>query len=151
MSEQSFKEERSAFYRTIANGDAAAHDFLCQWHDYCHEIDDIIDTPDWSSERLLKLFEFANRVYTHPFYALHRKVLSPVVLVATSLYADSNAWEKDDQLWKRWWADVLRHCGNEVIFTVAQICGGYFHVRSITAPLMAMCYIYHKDKHGTPS
>lgn len=151
MSDATFKEERARFYRLAACGNELAMDFLCQWHDYCHEIDDVIDTPDYTPARLLALLEFANRLYSHAFYAQHRQVLSPVILVATSIYADSNKWEQDEQLWKRWWAEVLRHCGNEVTYTVAQLCGGYMHVRQITAPLMAMSFIYHKDKYGLPS
>lgn len=150
MSEQSFTEQRCQFYGTVAHGNAGAHEWLCLWHDYCHEIDDIIDIPDWSAERVIAVFERANALYTHAFYQTHRLALSPMILVATSLYNDANKWEQDPQLWKRWWAEVMRHCGNEVIFAVAQICGGYQHLKSITAPMLAMCYVYHKDKYGTP-
>lgn len=149
--DQAFGDERRKFYATVANGNLSANDWLCQWHDYCHEIDDVIDTPDYAPERVLGLFERANALYTHPFYQLHRAKLSTMILVATSLYSDSNKWEKDAALWKRWWAEVMRHCGNEAIFAVAQICGGYTHMKGLTAPMLAMCYVYHKDKYGTPA
>lgn len=146
----SFSEERSAFYRTVANGNELAREWLCLFHDYCHELDDVIDIPDWSPARVLAVFERANLIYTHPFYAAYRAQLTPAIQVATAIYSDANHWEKEPDLWKKQWADVMRHSGNEVIFSVAFITGGYAHLKSITRPMLAMCYIYHKDKYGVP-
>lgn len=149
MSENAI-EERNKFYRTVSCGNAIAYEFLVQFHEYCHEVDDIIDLPDWSPERVLNCFALACRLYSHPFYTQHRKAIGPAILVATSLYQDANKWEQDPALWKQWWADVLRHAGNQVTFTIAQLCGGWTHMKGLTAPLMASSYIYHADKYGTP-
>lgn len=144
------REERGKFYDMVACGNAPAREWLILFHDYCHEIDDVIDENDWDNERVLGVFIAANTLYSHPFYCAHHKVLGPCILIATSVYVDSNKWEKDPAKWKKWWAEVMRHSGNEVIFAVANICGGWKHLRYVTAPLYASCYVYHADKYGTP-
>jgi hypothetical protein len=151
MNEAAGNKERARFYQLVANGNTAGLDFLTRFHAYMHEIDDIIDERDWNNERVLKCFASACLLYSHPFYSANRHRLGTAILVATSLYNDANKWERDPALWKRWWADVMRHAGNEVIFAVAQICGGWGHLKSLTAPMMAMSYIYHADKYGTPA
>lgn len=148
--DKQLEAERNQFYETVACGNRLAYDFLTLFHGYMHEIDDIIDESDWTPERVLACFASACRVYSHPFYSANRKALSPSILVATSVYHDSNQWEKDPALWKRWFADVMRHSGNQVIFTVAHLCGGWKHMQGLTKPLMAASYVYHADKYGTP-
>lgn len=138
------------FFNRVANGNQVGLDWLCLWHDYNHDVDDVIDENRWDGQSLLTVFMCACTVYSHPFYRQHLHQLQTPVMLATSMYADSVKWERDPQLWKRQWADVMRHAGNEVICAVAIICGGYEHMRQIAGPMLAMCYIHHKDKYGVP-
>jgi len=134
----------------IANGVAGAEDFLRLWGCYLRAVDDVCDEQKWEPENILRVLMMACQFYSHPFYVRHVAKLQMPVLIATNLWTDSVRWEKEPEPWKRQWADVLRHSGNEVILAVAMICGGWEGMRRISAPLMAMCYVYHADKHGVP-
>ncbi len=141
--------ELENFFSTVCNGNAVALDWLCRWHRYCHEIDDIIDDSQWHDrERMLALFVSMNDLYSHPFYVQHCQRLQPVVMLATGTFADSIKFERSKQLWQRQWAEVMRHCGNLMIDAVAFICGGYQHQRKLSAAFLAMCFCNHADKHG---
>jgi len=139
------------FFSKVSNGDRLAADFLCRFMAYCHGVDDVIDESKWDAETLLALLVQASEVYSHEFYRMHVGRLQTPILTATSVYADSIKWEKDPALWKREWAEVTRHAGNEVILAVALICGGFAHLRDVSAPLYATCFVYHKDRYGTPT
>lgn len=144
-------EQYLSFYLRVANGDHEAANFLCNFHRWCHNVDDIIDESRWSPLLINKVLLEACQIYSHPFYRRHCAALQSQIIIATSAYADANKWEKDGQLWKRQWAEVLRHAGLHVNFTVAMICGGWEHLRAYSAPQLAMAFIYHKDRHGTPT
>jgi hypothetical protein len=137
-------------YHQIANGDAAAENFLWLWGCYLRAVDDVIDENKWDPESILDVLILANSFYSHPFYVQNCRTLQLVVMMATNWWADSVKWEKAPEQWKKDWADVLRHSGNEVIIAVAIICGGWTHGRKFSAPLLGMCYVYHADKHGVP-
>ena len=137
-------------YRQIANGTPDAEDFLWLWGCYLRAVDDVIDDEKWDSESVLSVLVLACSFYSHPFYVRHASTLQMVVMLATNSWADSVKWERANEQWKREWADVLRHAGNEVIMATAMICGNWQAMRDISSPLMAMCYVYHADKHGVP-
>lgn len=138
------------FYSTICGENKSALEWICLFHDYMHEVDDIIDENDWNPERVMKCLIMANDVYSHSFYLEHWKRLQCSILSATSVYCDSIKWERSTDLWKRQFAEVTRHAGNEVVHVVALICGGYENVRKISAAMLAAAFIYHKDKYGVP-
>lgn len=144
-------EELRRWFTHIANGNPSGGAWLSLYHDWCHEVDDVIDLPDWSPETLLKVLVRACEVYSHPFYVKNCKHLQGVCILATAEYSDSINWERAPELFKRQWAEVMRHAGNHVIYTVALLCGGYEHLLNFSGPWRAMCYVYHKDKYGTPS
>ena len=64
-------------------------------------------------------------------------------------WEDSVTWERSPELFKRQWADVMRHSENLVIFSVAILCGGYEHLMELSNPWRAMLYVCHKDKYPT--
>lgn len=135
----------------ICCGDAQAMDFLCQWAKYCHAIDDIIDGDNRSPEHVINTSgAMPVLLFTHPFFVRNPAItvaLRQVVLLVANTYADSVAWEKSPLLWQREHADVLRHCGNEMVFAVAQLCGGYEHARTISLEQREICYhTQHPDK-----
>lgn len=144
-------EKVNRFLRLVAANDEGGFEFLKLWHEYCHLVDDIIDDGLWDAETLLRCLMLGCTVYSHPFYQRNRSSLQMPALVATSIYGDSVAWEKDPALWKRQWCEVLRHAGNDVFFAVAMVCGGWEHLRKISKPLFASCYVYHADRYGVPT
>ena len=141
----------SGFLKLAANGDELAWDWLKLFHLYCHETDDVIDNETWDAESLCRVFILACKCYSHDFYRFNVHRLQLPCLLATSTYADSVKWEKSDQpLWKRIWSDVTRHSGNGPILAVSMITGGWAHLRSVEAPLLASCYCYHRERYSTP-
>lgn len=140
------------FYRGMCCDNVEAADFAIAWHWYCHEIDDIVDEKRWTPEDFLKVLVHASILYAKPFWRKHADVLLPHVATVTSMYADSVAWEgKDQLLWKRQAADVLRHAGIEMMFAIAFICGGFDNVRKHSAALRSMCWVNHHDEYGSPN
>lgn len=138
------------FLVLIANRDPSAGEFMNLWHQYCHRVDDCIDENLWDAERLLALFMLACEVYSSPFYVRHCASLRMPALIATSVYADSINFERSPELWKRQWAEVMRHAGNDMAYAVAMITGGWKHLRKIGRPLWAASYIYRADRYGVP-
>jgi hypothetical protein len=132
---------------SFANGNQLATDWLCIYYEWTHEVDDIIDEDDWDPEKLLKAFLRACEVYSHPFYVLNSQHLQGICILVTAEYADSIKWERAPELFKRQWADVMRHTSNNVFYTVALLTGGYEHLRKIANSWRAVCYVQHKDKH----
>jgi len=138
------------FFAQVANGNPLAEDWLCRYYDFAHAVDDVIDLERWDPESVLAVLVQASEVYAHPFYVLHGLRLQLPIITSTDTYLDSVHWEKAPELWKRQWAEVMRHAGNEVIMAVGMICGGWETVRKLSAPWMASCFIYHADRYGVP-
>jgi len=138
------------FAQTISRGDPLAASFIEAFGRYQRLVDDIIDNGTWDKESLGRALMMACLFYSHPFYQANITMLQMPMLLATNWYADSVDWEKQPELWKRQWADLLRHSGNDVIMAVALIKGGWQGARELSRPLLATCYMYHKDKYGVP-
>lgn len=121
--------------------------FVSAFHHYCHTIDDFVDgDKQFNAESMLDMLMQANVLYSTPFYINNCIRLQPVIANITNTYADSVAWEKSDVDWKRNVADVIRQCGNDMVVTVAWICGGYQHMRTISLKLREFAYhSQHKD------
>lgn len=137
-------------YIQAANGNQLALEFLCMWHQYLHLIDDYIDEHKDDPQELLKIFAYANLVYSTPFYSAWARDLRLIVQTVTLAYADSLRWEQDSIEWKRQWADVIRHSGLEMVHAVAAICGGYDNAQRISIPLKEYAYLCHHDADGKP-
>jgi hypothetical protein len=118
-------EAMIGLYRAIAKDDSEAFRFLCAWHEYCHEWDDLVDTFLPGPEAMLQVAAHAIDVYGLPFYQKHLADLKPVAKQVTNTYRLSVAWEKKADKWQRQCADVLRHCGNEMVYAVAELVGGW--------------------------
>lgn len=132
----------------ITGGNAEANRTIEAWGAYLRCCDDIVDEGQWTRERLLTAFKLGVRFYTTPFYLAHRGMLQAPVLCATSLWAVANEWEKGPELWKRQWADVMRHADGLVIATIAFLCKGWeFSQAAIRAGLIS-AYQEHREKHG---
>lgn len=129
-------------------GNKSAGEFLRLWRSYVHGIDDLIDGDAVGSEALLGTFMQAAFVYSHPFYLANLPSLRQLVVNCTNAYADSVAWEKDSEEWKRQFADHYRHFGAEMVLAIASICGGYAHMREASKVLREICWREHHNEKG---
>lgn len=132
-------------------GNAEAADWLAQWQAYVHAIDDQVDgavDPAERTEQLLGTLAGASELYTHPFFLRHAAQLQLLIVLVTSAYADSVAFEQSSTNWKREWADHWRHVGAEVALAVAYLCGGYLHLRQMSPELRSRCHWKHHDPEG---
>ena len=128
-------------YFDAAGGNHNAVVFITAFHAYCHAIDDLVDGDvPFTPEAFLDVMMQANSLYSTPFYIENWFRLQPVIAQITSTYADSVAWEKSDEEWKRQTSDVLRLCGNDMIIQVAWIIGGYKHMRAISLKMREFAY-----------
>ena len=149
-------QECHAFTVEICRGDRDAHVFCDLWFNYCHGIDDLIDTmedgrPTMKPEAVLSLFANAAALYNCPFFVRYRDQLLSVALLVTSAYADSVAWERSPIKRRRIIADVLRCCGDEMFFIVAMLTGGWAHVRSVSSRIRERDWILQHDEDDNPN
>lgn len=130
--------------KSICLGDEEAMHFLLTWAEYCHALDDIVDGDRTDPEHIIRTAGMLPVVlFTHSFFLRSVQIASAlrqVALLVANTYADSVAWERSASEWKRRHADVMRHAGNEMVFAVAQIVGGYDHARKLSAAQREVCY-----------
>jgi hypothetical protein len=129
-------------------GNKQAGEFLRLWRAYVHGIDDIIDGDLKESEGILRVFMLAAFVYAHPFYLQNMAALQQIVINCTNAYADTVAWERSEEPWRRQFADHYRHFGAEMVLAIAHICGGFDHMRKVSPLLRETCWKEHHDDNG---
>lgn len=139
------------FTKLVCCGNRDAEVFCGLYYQYCHGIDDILDTmednrPTMSKEDILALFVNAAMLYNCTFFKQHSALLFGSVLAVTNAYADSVAWESDPVEHRRTIADVLRTCGDEMFFMVAMICGGWKHMRAVSGQIRESDWILQHTK-----
>lgn len=117
--------EFTEFYRQVSRGDLEAFQWLMAWHEYTHEIDDLVDLFLPGPELLMQTLAHAIDLYSLPFYQKHTCALQGVAKTITGTYLISVQWEHADDKWKRTCADILRHAGNDMIYAVAEVVGGW--------------------------
>ena len=135
-------------HQLIAKDNQQALDFLILWATYCHEVDDIIDNKINDPEKILRVFVTAAEVYNHPFYVRYQSYLYSLVIVISNAYADSVKWSHSMVDAQHKMSDVLRHAGNDMLFAVAFICGGYEHLRTVSSTLREQSWLNHHDDKG---
>lgn len=140
----------------LCRGNQKAMNFCDMWYQYCHGIDDLVDTledgrPTMSKEQIISLFLKAAVFYNSPFFVEHRDLLFPIALQTTNTYADSVAWENSPKEHLRIMGDVFRTCGNEMYFMVALICGGEAHMRKMSQTIKERDWLGQHDAAGRPT
>lgn len=148
-------EEARKWNIELCKGDTTAMAFCDQWYQYCHGIDDLIDTlrdgrPRMSKEQMVGLFFNAAVLYNMPFFTKYRDLLFPIVLQVTNTYQDSIAWEHAPESHLRQMADVFRTCGNEMYVMVALITGGQEHMRKMSMAIKERDWLGQHDAAGNP-
>jgi hypothetical protein len=132
------------------NGNTEALEFVDAWRHYIKAIDDMIDEQKHDPETLVKTLALACLCYSTMFYAKNSQLLKMLVLAISNSYLDSVAFEKDAELWKRQWADVLRHADLQLVCVVAMITGGWDLARQLSGPMLEQYYLNHKERYGVP-
>lgn len=139
----------------LCRGNRDAMIFCDLWYNYCHGIDDLIDTlrdgrPLMSKEQMISLFFKAAILYNSPFFVTNRDVLFPIILQVTNTYQDSVKWERSSKPHLRAMADVFRTCGNEMFVIVALLCGGEQHMRVMSQKIKERDWLGQHDVNGKP-
>lgn len=139
----------------LCKGDESAMTFCDLWYNYCHGIDDLIDTlrdgrPRMSKDQMISLFFKAALLYNSDFYINHRQLLAPIVLQVTNTYRDSVAWENSPKRHLRQMADVFRTCGNEMFIMVALLTGGEHHMRMMSLAIKERDWLGQHTPDGAP-
>ena len=137
-------------------GNKDAMQFTDCWFNYCHGIDDAVDTmedgrPIMSRDELIGLFFKAAVMYNSRFWKTYSDMLFPIVLQVTNEYADSVAWEKSPKPHLRAMGDVMRTCGNTMFKMVALICGGENHMKVMGRKIQERDWLGQHDKDGNPT
>ena len=142
-------EMRQMELKRVCLGNAEAMEFLTRWANYVHAIDDIEDEATTPEFRLATFIQ-ALELYTSPFFMKHAAALKVLVLNCTNAYADSLAWEKSTDQFKRDFANFARHGGTEMVLAVAGIVGGYGHMRRVSLEIREQQYCTHHGEEGNP-
>lgn len=121
----------------ITRGDGPAADFLEAYQQRCHYVDDLCDEPGRGLDAAPLLAQHESAwllaLTANPWFAAHKAALVPLMLLAASAWADSNDLRKSADAPVRRAADVVKGLWHEVIFLTAWLCGGWDHLRSISA------------------
>jgi hypothetical protein len=144
------ENEAHAFCREVCLGNTEAMQCCDLFYKYVHGIDDIIDTkedsrPTMSNEKIIETFITCAGLYNCSFYRNHANVLLGVIIVVTNTWADSVAWERSPLEHRRTMSNVLRTCGDDFFFAVAMICGGWQHLRNVSAKIREADYLRQND------
>lgn len=125
--------------------------FMRTWREYIRAVDNCIDEGFWDAEHLADAFAKGCECYSTPFFRKHVTMLMPVIISVTSTYADSIQFERSPELWKRQWADVLRHADGQIVCMMSFLCGGWAFMRSLSPVFLVCAYEQHKLLHGVPT
>jgi len=132
----------------LTGGDPEAISCVTQWGDCLRAVDNIVDNETYNTESILSATALNIRFCSHPFYRKHVNQLQFPALIATGLWEVSVSWEKRDELWKRQWADVLRHADVVFLGAVCLICCGWERASEFYGTALSIAYIDHLDRHG---
>jgi len=108
--------------------------FLEAHNQYINQIDDLID-EDFNKERFLKVLYLSSLIYSCDYFIRNRSVLLPIEHTIINTFADSVDWETCGESKKVHAADVMRHCQQEMIFTVIRLEFGYDTLREWSGKL----------------
>jgi hypothetical protein len=116
----------------ILSIEPGACEFVLQYQDYVHMIDDIIDDKITDPDTILLAFGKSRALFSNVFYQKYIQQLSLLELLINNEYADVVEWEQSSEEWKRRHADALRHCGYNMLFACIAICGGPEVLRKVS-------------------
>lgn len=116
---------RDEIIKLAANGNAKAEEFLRDYADHAHYVDDlkdqdkVIDIPAQEARWLIC-------ISSNPFFDQHKAMLVPLMLCGLNAWADSHNFRGVER-------DVVKGVWHEVVYAVAMITGGWAHMRRVSA------------------
>lgn len=127
--------ERIAIAERVCCGNKEAANFVLWFVEWCHWIDDLVDRDKvWSPRDTVRVnLEAMLSFSCNPFFQDHKKNLMPMIVSAFAAFADSNTWATRENVRDRRASDILKSYYHEVIWQVAYLCGGWEHMRAVTA------------------
>lgn len=134
----------------VTGGNPEAIYFLKAWGEYLRHVDDAVDNPDYSEERLTACFALGNTVYSSLFYRRNSHHLQMAILTGASLWSLANEWERSPEIWKQQHADILRNTDILMLNAVAQLCTGWQVAKDASRALLAAGFATHRLKYGLP-
>lgn len=130
-----FPPDRVRFAEEVCKGDKSATQFCLIFVQWCHWIDDLIDKDKlWLPQDTVRINLEALLLFSeNEFFQRHKVKLMPMIISSFAAFADSNKWEKREKVQDRRAADILKSYYHEVVWQVAYLCGGWEHMRAVTA------------------
>lgn len=118
----------------VANGNAAA--FQWMWDLWCfeHLLDDLVDGDKTVTiaEAARALAQFVTALSVNPFYVQNVSALYPLIVSACARWVDGDALDKSDHEADRIRGEVVR-CGDIDVFVhVALLVGGWDHMLAMS-------------------
>lgn len=135
----------------ICKGNKEAEIFLDAYRTLAHQIDDVVDIKEITTEFVLRTFMSSVTLFgLNKFFCEHREFLYPLIIVSLNCYATSVPWEGSKLVHHQRMADILRSGANTVLMFVALFCGGIKHMRECTPVILELSWRLHHDKDNNP-
>lgn len=118
----------------VTCGNKSAADFITAFVNYCHMLDDIKDEPaKVDDERMIgETLRFLKCLTLNAWVAQYQVPIMALISVSFTAWLDSNKWEATGTDIQKRDVDILKGMYHEVVWYIAEQCGGYDHARAIT-------------------
>lgn len=130
--EQAENPDAMKWLRFVANGDAAAFDFLVTVWNWNHVLDDLVDRDKPVTQETVarSVLELVRVLSFNEFYQKNSAYLFALITSMVNRWLDGDEWERSDDPMKRAYAPVVR-CGDvDFVLGVAYLTGGWEHLRA---------------------
>jgi hypothetical protein len=119
----------------VTRGHENAALFLVDYVKYCHLLDDIVDQDKPVTD--VRLVEESLNVLSHfagnLWVMQHYPHLHPLVISGFNAWLDANKMASSTDERIRLSSDVVKGIYHEVVYYVAFLCGGFAHMRVVSA------------------
>lgn len=133
-SEQKANPMAKQLMAQVANGNAAAFQWMWDFWCFTHVIDDLVDRdkPLSGAEVAKALAQFVTAFSINPFFVQNAQSLHPLIISACNRWIDGDALDRSANQRDRIHSEVVR-CGDiEVYLHVAYLTGGWDHMRNVS-------------------
>jgi hypothetical protein len=119
----------------VACGNKDAEAFVLSFVAFCHMLDDIVDgdKPVDDMRLVRESLALIDEMMLNPWVNANRIFLWPSIVGCFNAWIDANKWERDGTPVQQRDADVVKGIYHETVFLVARLCGGFDHMRFVTA------------------
>lgn len=115
----------------VANGDAAAFQWMWDFWCFTHAIDDLVDkdVPSDCARFAESLAKFVTALSINPFYLRNAFNLHPLIISACNRWVDGDRLKSSQNERDRIYSEVVR-CGDiDIYLHIAYLIGGWEHMR----------------------